>query len=328
MSKQGMKVASRKRYSQQYNPRRNCLFQVMKTTAPLNITSEGRRIVRTVIAHVDHDLDTMFCDWMQRKFNNKYEFRLVSNHHAESILEMATHGEIDLFIPLINNFMAINRMDFEEFVRSFRERTSAPIIGYYLYPRDLSFADKMHKLGIDRAFQGQMIQPEFGAFFEAVDEAIDGTLASAPSIVRNTPEACLRDGMEWERVWGSIGHAYESVVEHYHRGLKICDNNPEWLATFNLMLGRAWRRKGDDDVHMANYVGDGDKLYAKYICESNEAYQKAEVHFLEVLKIKPGNRYTNTQLHILYGGMSASGMATPEELWCPYFLRNQSVNPV
>lgn len=318
----------------------------MNKPASLKLSQEGRRIVRTVIAHVDHDWDVRFCDWMQGKFADKYDFRLISERHAESILELAAHGEIDLFIPLINNFIAFNRMDLKVFVWLFQERTSAPIIAYYLYPRDLSFADKMHELGIDRAFQGHMIQPEFEAFFEAVDQSLEGTLGKAPSIVCNTPEASLRDGMEWERVWGNIGHAYESVVEQYEKGLTLVAGDLEWVATFNLMLGRAWRRKGDDDVHMAKYVGEGDKLYAKYICDSNDAYKKAETHFLEVLRLKPGNRYTTIQLHILYGLMGVSGSAmadmtlkylsslpapgkaTADVLWCPYFLKNPCGKPV
>lgn len=292
------------------------------------------RLVRTVVCHTDSGWDTKFGARMQEVLGDKYEFQLISECKMKNILQMAEGHEFDLFIPLLNNFFFYNQMDPEYFVSKYKEYTDAPIISYYLFPRDITFAFKMHKLGIDRAFQGHMIQPGFHELYRAVDMALSGTLPKAVDPDLGTKEFHLQAGMEWERVWGSIGSAYESVIREYKLGLDLSSGEPDWTATFHFMLARAWVREAKDKGRWAK-DGKYPETCKKWLVESNDAYMKAVEHYKEVLKIKSGNCKSLANIHFIYMDMGLKDLSKEFFLeyarhykikkdadWLPHFLKD------
>lgn len=288
----------------------------------------GASKLRFLIATNDTGMDESWKTVISERFGEKYTIEFICTGMMEEIMLLAYRQKYDVFIPLINNLhMGLGDkteivIRFLAFIKSLHQ---APIVGLYLYPREVAYAIRCHRAGIDWVKQGHFCNDIYSEVLDNVEKALRGESITPANEDPDTVESCIQYGKMWEDEWNRIGSAYEPAIEEYTRGFIYAEGNEPAMAQLYFLRGSAWLRKAEDDAQSAQkYASDessddegikNETILARYQEDMDEAYQKAIADLTKSLELKADHHcYLRRGLSYMGRGMLHEAMTDMQQI--------------
>jgi len=149
---------------------------VKKRRKPIN--KPQRHQLHILIGDYQNNIGDTLAALIENFAEDKYELKVMTALFAKELLGYAQDHEFDIFIPIINNILfssanlpAKKRVEKAlKLITHFRRTYKKPIIAFFGWPDDLSFAEKAKKAGANFAFK---ITYKTEDFNEAVRKCLD-----------------------------------------------------------------------------------------------------------------------------------------------------------